>query len=326
MSSTFFSIFIPVYNAEKYIEECLNSVFSQTFSDYSVYIHDDNSKDNSYKICKKYADNKSNVFLTKGTYPLSCIEQINTFVRNCDGQFVVFLDNDDILDSHFLQNVYEKLCESKSECAIVSYKYIDEQGNRLNWHSTNWNKSKCLTKNELMREYLTTLNIEGFRWNKICNKSVYIDNDICIDKEYPADIPYTFELISHIEKTVCVPSALYYYRFRSTSETSQSSIEKIRGMIDTHLFISKKSIDNGFLKEAEFYSVYRLIRDLFMVYRERKMYHKDEINKTRREYSWKNIIKISLIDAIKVLGQYECNNECGIKFILKSILVYFYFK
>lgn len=326
LKSNVFSIFIPVYNAEKYLEECLNSVFSQTFTDYSVYIHDDNSEDNSYQICKKYADNNSNIVLTRGNYPLSCIDQINSFVRNCEGQFLVFLDNDDVLDCDFLKNVYESLCESKAECAIVSYKYIDEKGKLLNWHSTNWNKSKNFTKNELMVEYLTTLNIEGFRWNKICKKDTYTDNNIFIEKKYAADIPYTFELISHIKKSVSVPNAIYYYRYRSTSDTSQNSIEKAKGMIDIHLSISKKSIEYGFHTEAKFYRTYRLIRDLFGIYRERRMYRKNELENIRRDYSWKRTINASLIDTIKTLKQYKCNNECGFKFILKVIIVYLYFR
>ena len=108
MKSKFkFSIIIPAYNAEKYLENCLNSVVNQTFNDFEVIVINDGSKDNTQKIIDNYIkDNKY----------IKCINQKNSGLsasRNngldmASGEYIVYLDSDDSINLEFLENIYKK--------------------------------------------------------------------------------------------------------------------------------------------------------------------------------------------------------------------------
>lgn len=94
-----FSIIVPVYNVEKYVSKCLDSIKQQTFKDYEVIVVNDGTKDNSIEIAKKY-DVK---IITQKNQGLS--EARNTGVKNSSGEYLIFLDSDDYLEKDLLKNI-----------------------------------------------------------------------------------------------------------------------------------------------------------------------------------------------------------------------------
>ena len=98
-----FSIIIPVYNVEKYIGKCLESVMNQTYKDYEVIVVNDGTKDNSMDIVKNY--------------PVKIIEQENqglsvarnTGVKKAKGEYIIFLDSDDYIEKDLLKNINKSL-------------------------------------------------------------------------------------------------------------------------------------------------------------------------------------------------------------------------
>ena len=90
------SIIIPVYNREKYIEECLNSILSQTFNDYEILLIDDGSNDNTGIICDKYAEeNKKIKVFHKKNGGVSSARNLG--LRCAKGKWIIFVDSDDVL-------------------------------------------------------------------------------------------------------------------------------------------------------------------------------------------------------------------------------------
>ena len=110
------SIIIPVYNAEIYLEKCLNSVVEQTLKDIEIILVNDGSSDNSKEICEKYKYNdKRVVLIDKDNSGVSDTRNRGIKVANAD--YLVFLDSDDFIDSNYCEVLYKII--SKSDYGLV---------------------------------------------------------------------------------------------------------------------------------------------------------------------------------------------------------------
>ena len=321
MSNPFFSIFVPVFNAEKYLRECFDSIFSQTFKDFELFINDDCSSDNSFSICQEYVNKYQNVYLAKGEKHGFGYEAQNRFVEHAKGEFIVFIDNDDYIAPNHLENIYNHLITSNADCALVSYKAVGEGGTDLGWYTPKLIDGMVLSSKEIILEYLTTLNIEGFRWNKICRRKVLIDNNIILEKDFPGDIPFTYKIISAIKDCVMVEEPTYFYRQRATSEVAQKSVANSVGMVKTHKKIADLSMNVGMDREATYYKVYRLINDLFNAWKYRNEYEKEEWRLFLNKYKWKKTLEMSVIKAFMILNHYSNLKDGKLKFAIKTIIV-----
>lgn len=106
----FFSIVVPVYNVEAYLDECIHSVFAQTFSSYEIILVDDGSTDRSGEICDRYAEQKKRTVhvIHKDNHGLSSAR--NAALPRTVGEYVLFLDSDDILlDENVLQGLHDRI-------------------------------------------------------------------------------------------------------------------------------------------------------------------------------------------------------------------------
>ena len=99
MHSPYISIIVPVYNVEKYLERCLNSIKNQTFSDWECILIDDGSPDNSGKICDDYAARDKRI-MVKHQKNGGVSKARNIGLGSATGEYVTFLDSDDWLDSN----------------------------------------------------------------------------------------------------------------------------------------------------------------------------------------------------------------------------------
>lgn len=272
MKGPFFSIFLPVYNAEKYIRECLDSIVNQSFKDFELYIHDDNSKDSSYSICEEYASKYSNIFLSRSyTEESSYVCAQNEFVYNAQGKYIVFIDNDDRVDRNYLEVVWKKLSTTEADCAIVAYKHIDENGNLLRWYEPQLEDGRLLSSEEARALFFMSYDIEGFRWNKICLKSVYIDNNIEMKDEFPGDVQFTYKVLSSIKYAVLVSDKLYSYRQRGDSEIGIFRWENCIGFLKCHSEMCKIADNQGLGNCGENYRIVRMIDVVYDIRRRKKI-------------------------------------------------------
>ena len=112
----FFSIIVPVYNAEKYLSECIESILGQSFDDYELILIDDGSKDISKDICDEYARKDSRIkVIHKNNEGVSITRQRG--VEFSRGEYLCFADADDKLDKHCLESFY--LAIKKYNCDMV---------------------------------------------------------------------------------------------------------------------------------------------------------------------------------------------------------------
>lgn len=115
----FFSVVVPCYNSEKYIEEAINSIRNQSFTDWEIVIVDDKSTDNSFQIISKLADrdNRIQIYQMPVNSGMACIPR-SYAIKNSKGKYITYLDSDDTLEKDYLYKIYKSIVNSKADCIV----------------------------------------------------------------------------------------------------------------------------------------------------------------------------------------------------------------
>lgn len=115
------SIIVPVYNNEKYIERCLNSILNQTYTNIQIIVINDGSTDNSYKICKKYAEQDNRIFLiSQKNSGVSSAR--NTGLKEAKGEVLSFIDSDDWVHERFIEDNLKIMIEKTQIWFVLIYR------------------------------------------------------------------------------------------------------------------------------------------------------------------------------------------------------------
>ena len=218
------SVIIPMYNAQDYIGECLDSLVKQTFKDFEVIIVDDCSTDGSCEIVKSFGDKFKVLTLSKNS---GCPSLPRNFaLAAARGEYVYFLDADDLLSETALEELY-KVAEKFSADVVHSKKYfVFEDGKDISTAKTEtFQRSEFVTEPTLITDDIGE-RVKGFvqrkyLWwacNKLFRRQFLRDNKI----KFPAiksweDFVFIFSCLVSAKNYVRVPFVSYYYRFRKDS-------------------------------------------------------------------------------------------------------------
>lgn len=320
MTSPVLSVFIPVYNAENYLKRCLDSVLNQTLRELEVYLYDDGSRDGSYAICQSYAQADSRIHLSRGENGNS-VYRMNDFLRDAGGTYLGFVDNDDYLDPDYFENMIRMLEEKGADCVISSFTPVDSGENALAWYAPELEDGLVLSREAVLKRFLTTLEIEGFRWNKIYPKSIFTDNHFQFRKLYPADINGEFELLTYVNKAVLLNHHGYYYRQSATSDVGRMTTKKTISFLQTFARIEKLAAAQGLEEAGDFYRTWRSINTLFNTWKSRERLDPEDWKALRRDYGWKAVIGKPLPRALATVLKYKNGKEKPWKFFIKTLVV-----
>lgn len=126
------SIITPVYNCDKYIEETIQSVLSQTYTEWEWLLIDDKSPDNSIEIIKKYMVNDKRIKLIQLDVNSGAAVARNKGIELAEGRFIAFLDSDDLWSKEKLETQVEFMLKNNYGFSFTTYEVIDDSGNSLN--------------------------------------------------------------------------------------------------------------------------------------------------------------------------------------------------
>lgn len=129
MRTPFLSLIIPIYNKEKYIDKCLESILCQSFQDFELVVVDDGSTDGSVEKIKAFDDNRIHLFCRSNS-GVSCAR--NYGILNARGEYIVFIDSDDYIDEDFVETLHQMWNQhSDSDVFLYGLKKCDKNGNVL---------------------------------------------------------------------------------------------------------------------------------------------------------------------------------------------------
>ena len=205
------SIIVPVYKVERYLNECLDSIINQTFTDWECILIDDGSPDNSGKICDEYASKDTRFqVIHRNNGGLSAAR--NTGLSVSRGRFISFIDSDDIVHPEFLSNLYNLITSYKADMAQVSYESMFSTFTRKK-HLVD--EITVLNRSEVMSRLLTGKSMPNYLCIKLFKKDI-IDSPLPENMAFE-DIFVMGQWVKNIHKMVLSPEILYTYRRRGSS-------------------------------------------------------------------------------------------------------------
>lgn len=214
------SIIIPVYNVEKYIRQCLDSVISQTFIDWECWLIDDGSTDSSKDICDEYVekDNRFHV-IHKANGGLASARQCG--IEHVSGKYVATIDSDDWVEPDYLQSMYDCILEDDADVVTCGY-YMNFPDNQMYFS----NEPSDISPKTVMHETLRHKLHAGL-WCKMFKRSLFKDYDVCWPKYgYYEDMYVFVSVLQYAKKIAYLPKATYHYRFNTNSLSFNADIPK----------------------------------------------------------------------------------------------------
>ena len=126
MENELISIIVPIFNVENYLRECLDSIHHQTYENFECLLIDDGSSDNSAVICKEYVAKDSRFhYFKKENGGVSSAR--NFGIEQATGTYITFVDSDDWLEWHSLENLYVKMMQHTADIVVSCYCIYDEE-------------------------------------------------------------------------------------------------------------------------------------------------------------------------------------------------------
>lgn len=223
------SIIVPVYNAEKYLGWCINSILKQSFRDIEVILADDGSTDGSLEICRRYAALDSRVrVLALENNGVSAAR--NAGMQAARGEFIQFVDSDDVVSPDFTGKLLETLRFCDADIAICGIQVVEQQGENGAYKSTHQFSCRPLGHFCVMVRPLFIQNMARLFWetccmegpcNRIYRTSIIRENglEFPLDMSYGEDCMFNIEYYSHCRCAALLSQPLYYYlwHFQHTS-------------------------------------------------------------------------------------------------------------
>lgn len=220
------SVIVPVYNVEKYLDECLSSLVNQTLSDLEIIVVNDGTKDNSQSIIDHYVKQYPNkvISLIKENGGLG--DARNYGIPYAKGEYIGFVDSDDIVHLEMYEKMFNKARLENSDLVLCDLEYFYET-------SSEKMVKEGLVQIENMDVNKTVFLSPLFAWNKLYRRSLFIETGL----KYPIglwyeDIPVTVPFFTLAKKISYVHETLIYYRQRSTSIMGSVDNPKVKDIFD----------------------------------------------------------------------------------------------
>lgn len=303
------SLIIPVYNAEQYLDETLNSVISQNFSDYEVILIDDGSVDRSGLICDRYSKAYPNIrVIHKANGGQSSAR--NMGIKAAKGDFLAFLDSDDfICDLDYFKCVSSKIRDDTDVVLFRYYKYYSSES--MSDCGISMSGLDNLDKNTMLHELVKRDAFFCSCWSKWVRRSLIVDNRLFFDESLSCeDMDWYFSVIEKVRNIAVVDKPFICYRQRSNSVTSTFSPDNIEDYIYT---IEKwenklKCIDELVLRETLLAALAKLYCNLLISFSR----HKNALqSKKKRIYNMHHLLRYHLNPRTKKI--WLCKSALGIR-------------
>ena len=237
------SIIVPVYNAEKYLEECLDSVISQEYANLEIILVDDGSTDKSKDICDEYEKKDSRIkVIHKENGGASSARNAGLYIAK--GEYIGFVDSDDYISESLFSILLQALLETDADiakCGFQEFKYNDFEIEKRT------GKKRVFTRKEAIYNFLTVEYSPYKEMNVLVNAALFkrkmFDNIKFPDVPMHEDTYISPKLFLESEKIVYVDESLYFYRQNENSvmrtDFSEKNLKCIDVFKEIHFWITE---------------------------------------------------------------------------------------
>ena len=239
------TVIIPVYNVEKYVAQCLDSILGQTYTNLEIILVDDGSTDASGRICDEYANLDTRIkVIHKENGGLSSAR--NAALDIATGEYIAFVDSDDYLALDTLEKCHAKLLKTNADVCMFSHYIVNatsQAANTLPFDKEFYNHEevKSIIFPKFFGKTKTDSELEGFVCRQIFKREIIGNLRFRSEREYFAeDVVFDIELYKKVSAFCVIDEPLYYYRYVSSSLSNkyrenlfQNPIVRIVNIIST---------------------------------------------------------------------------------------------
>lgn len=307
------SIIVPVYNNEKKLSRCLDSILSQTYTDIEVLLINDGSTDNTIKICNAYKemDSRIKVFNISNS---GVSAARNLGIANASGEYIGFVDSDDYIDSSMYEKLLKQILNHNSDICFTEYYLLTGSGKKPIVM-----KEKHMLREEIvdyfLPKFISSCSLDGnhqtlyigslcrclFKREVIVNSQIRLRNEL----SYGEDLIFLIETLLVSTSVDFVTQPLYYYVRNESKSTTQQYIDGLDQQIvylsDILRTIISEHLDTRYLKSYNMWKLISFITLIKNLCRRNSGYSISKINKMAKEYE--KLLDIS--EAVEYSKVYE---------------------
>ena len=213
------SVIVPVYNVEKYLKRCLESILVQSWNDYEIILVDDGSTDSSAQICDLYAEKYEMIrVIHKENKGLS--DTRNRGIEEASGEYVYFPDSDDWLEPNTFSELSDVIEELTYDIISFNREFFTSEEDKLISAKSRIQK---LSGKQALLEMLKQSDVTGFANDKIYRKKLFLDNDIEFPVgKYYEDLGTNYKLFLKATKVYVTNQKYYHYLITNPDSITQS--------------------------------------------------------------------------------------------------------
>lgn len=232
------SVVVPIYNVEKYLSYCIETLINQTYSNLEIILVNDGSTDSSGMICEEYKNKDNRVFVIhKENGGLS--DARNVGLKYSKGKYILFIDSDDYVKLNMVEKLFDSCKKNQSDIGICYFeKVFDDSIQTNNVESATGDEYIISGRDIISKIYHGDGSQIAFTaWNKMYKRELFTANNIIYPvNRYHEDTFITYQLLFNAKKVSVVTEVLYYYRIRPTSiMTSLLTLKRVIDSIDAYV-------------------------------------------------------------------------------------------
>lgn len=256
------SVIVPVYNVEKYLKRCLDSLVHQTLDNIEIIVVNDGTKDQSQDIIDSFVEKYPDkiISLIKENGGLS--DARNYGIPYAQGEYIGFVDSDDYTDLTMFEKLYKKGKSDNADIVVCGYYGINETNNSFKeFQKGNMNEfGKSLRENPKLL-YLNST----YAWNKIYRKELFDNTGILYPKGVLfEDMAVTWSLFPHANKISKVDESLYFYILKREGAITATYSDKMLQMFDSMAIVNDYYIVNNIFEEYQDYLCFLNMKHTFI--------------------------------------------------------------
>lgn len=231
MSQILYSVIIPVYNSENFLNFCIESVLRQTYRKFELILVDDGSSDRSYEILEYYQKKDARIKIIKKLNEGQLKARLDG-IKVSKGDYILFLDSDDYWKENLLERVNQNILKNKSDVVVFDFAVVENSRIvKNNKYFTNTSE-KVINKSDYLLQWAKDTNLNAV-WTKAFRKAVF-SWDLS-SKKYDIksgeDLLMNIPLIQNANTITYLPESLYYYRSNPDGVSSNFRKEKIKDLL-----------------------------------------------------------------------------------------------
>lgn len=263
------SVIVPVFRAERYIRDCIQSLQRQTVRDWEVLLIDDGGGDGAMAIVREMAQDDARLKIIRHRSNLGPMMARYNGVVEAEGDYIAFCDSDDLLPENSLELLLSKAEESHADIVSGNIDYFCQNGERRRWNNTlSYGGDKVsVYKSILLGEY--THNV----WGKLYRSELLKNHEYSHFEHFVngEDAIFFYEIVDNIVSAVTIPEVVYYYRQHPQSSSQlRFSKQRLENVVIANVMNYKRCMQYPELKTLAHHHFSRWLNELYA-----KGYNKD---------------------------------------------------